>query len=153
MAPLLTPSAGRFEGREHRLAVRVYYEDTDFTGLVYHASYVRFFERGRSDYLRMIGLDHAALLARPDPCAFALLRLDIRYLKGARIDDALVVATTWDVLTGARMQVTQVITRGDEVIATAGVEAVCIRPDGGARRPPRDLMARLRPLLKPLEAS
>jgi acyl-CoA thioester hydrolase len=150
MAPSLEPSGGHFVGREHRLALRVYYEDTDFTGLVYHASYVRFFERGRSDYLRAIGLDHAALLARPDPCAFAVLRLDIRYLKGARIDDALVVATTWESVTGARMRVSQAISRGAETIATALVEAVCITAAGAARRPPPDLLARLRPLLRPV---
>ena len=58
------PTAGRFEGREHRLPIRVYYEDTDFTGLVYHGNYVRYFERGRSDALRLMGIGHAELLDR-----------------------------------------------------------------------------------------
>ncbi len=65
-----SPPRRMFEGREHRLPVRVYYEDTDFTGVVYHANYVRYFERGRSDFLRLAGVGHAELLARPDPCAF-----------------------------------------------------------------------------------
>ena len=81
------PSAGVFEGREHRLAVRVYYEDTDFTGVVYHANYARYFERGRSDYLRLIGVGHAELLARPDPCAFVITRLSMEFRRAARIDD------------------------------------------------------------------
>jgi acyl-CoA thioester hydrolase len=143
----MEPSAGAFTGREHRLAVRVYYEDTDFTGLVYHASYARFFERGRSDFLRLLGFGHAALLQRPDPLAFAVLRLDIHFRKAARIDDALLVTTTWDSVVGARMNVRQAITRGGDLIANAAVEAVCISPAGAARRPPPDLVARLKPLL------
>ena len=89
------PSAGRFEGREHCLAVRVYYEDTDFTGVVYHANYVRYFERGRSDFLRLIGIGHAELLARPDPCAFVITRLAIAFHRAARIDDCLLYTSRW----------------------------------------------------------
>ena len=63
------PSAGAFDGREHVLPVRVYYEDTDLTGVVYHANYVRYFERGRSDFLRLAGVDHKSLLDRPDPAS------------------------------------------------------------------------------------
>jgi acyl-CoA thioester hydrolase len=144
----MEPSAGVFDGRLHRLAIRVYYEDTDFTGLVYHAGHVRFLERGRSDFLRLLGFDHASLLARSDPCAFAVLRLDIRYLQGARIDDALVVTTAWDAVAGARMRLSQSLTRGETTIARAEVEAACITPTGAARRPPTDLLARLAPLLK-----
>ncbi len=97
------PSAGVFEGREHLLPVRVYYEDTDFTGVVYHANYVRYFERGRSDFLRSIGVSHAALLDRPDPCAFVITRLEIDFKRAARIDDALLVRTTYDTIEGPRM--------------------------------------------------
>lgn len=144
-----TPSAGQFEGREHCLAVRVYYEDTDFTGLVYHGSYVRFFERGRSDFLRLAGISHSALLERPDPGAFVVTRLSIAFRKAARIDDALVVRTTYDTIKGPRMWIAQSITRGDNLIATADVEAACIRPDGRPRRPPLELLQSLNPLLLP----
>src|SRR5271155_1181496 len=72
-----SPSAGRFVGREHELAVRVYYEDTDFTGVVYHANSLRFFERGRSDYLRLAGISHSDLLQRPDPGAFVITRITV----------------------------------------------------------------------------
>jgi acyl-CoA thioester hydrolase len=147
------PSAGWFVGREHRLAVRVYYEDTDFTGVVYHANYLRFFERGRSDFLRLAGIGHAAFLERPDPGAFIITRITVEYRKAARIDDALVVRTTYDTVRGPRMWITQSITRGEEVIATAEVEAACIRPDGRPRRPPPELLQSLNPLLLPGSAS
>ena len=142
-----TPSAGRFEGREHHLAVRVYYEDTDFTGVVYHANYVRYFERGRSDYLRLAGINHSALLKRADPCAFVITRLQIEFRAAARIDDALVVITAYDRVQGPRMHIRQSIMRGDDAIADAVVEAACITPDGRPRRPPRDLVERLTPRL------
>ena len=148
-----SPSAGRFVGREHQLAVRVYYEDTDFTGVVYHANYLRFLERGRSDFLRLAGIGHAALLERPDPGAFVITRIAVDFRKAARIDDALLVRTTYDTIRGPRMWITQSITRGDEVIATAEVEAACIRPDGRPRRPPPELLHSLNPLLLPSPAS
>ena len=141
------PSAGRFEGREHLLAVRVYYEDTDFTGVVYHANHVRYFERGRSDYLRLAGISHAALLERPDPCAFVITRLAIDFRRAARIDDALVVRTAYDAIKGPRLFIRQSVTRGAEVIATAEVEAACITLDGKPRRPLPELVERLKPLL------
>ena len=145
----MTPSAGVFEGREHRLAVRVYYEDTDFTGVVYHANYARYFERGRSDYLRLAGIAHSELLARPDPCAFVVTRLSIDFRAAARIDDALVVHTTYDAIRGARMFISQTLTRGSDLVATTLVEAACIAPGGRPRRPPADLVARLTPRLAP----
>jgi acyl-CoA thioester hydrolase len=140
-------------GREHRLAVRVYYEDTDFTGVVYHANYLRFFERGRSDYLRLAGISHSDLLERADPGAFVITRIAVDYRKAARIDDALLVRTTYDIIKGPRMWISQSITRGDEVIATAEVEAACIRPDGRPRRPPPELLRSLNPLLLPAPPS
>ncbi|MEP6968464.1 MAG: YbgC/FadM family acyl-CoA thioesterase, partial [Pseudomonadota bacterium] len=140
-------SAGWFEGREHLLAVRVYYEDTDFTGVVYHANHVRYFERGRSDYLRLAGVSHADLLARPDPCAFVITRLAIDFKRAARIDDALVVRTAYDTIRGPRMLISQSVARGGDLIATAAVEAACITLDGRARRPPADLVERLTPRL------
>lgn len=146
------PSAGAFQGREHRLAVRVYYEDTDFTGVVYHANYVRYFERGRSDFLRLIGCDHASLLARDDPAAFVITRMTVDYRKPARIDDALLVCTTYDLVRGARLVVGQRIERAGETLATAAVDAACIALDGRPRRPPRVLVEALTPWLLPPES-
>lgn len=145
----ITPSAGEFHGREHRLAVRVYYEDTDFTGLVYHGNYVRYLERGRSDFLRVVGIGHAELLERPDPAAFVVTKLTIDFRKAARIDDALTVVTTYDRISGPRLFVTQSILRGEELIAIAAVDAACIDLAGRPRRPPSGLGEKLKPYLLP----
>jgi len=145
-------SSGEFHGREHALAVRVYYEDTDFTGVVYHANYLRYFERGRSDFLRLAGIDHTALLARGDPCAFAVTRIAVAFIKPARIDETLTVFTAYDSFRGARLLISQRIGRGRETIASADVEAVCIAPSGRPRRPPRDLVELLAPRVLGLAA-
>lgn len=139
------PTAGRFEGREHLLPVRVYYEDTDFTGVVYHASYARFLERGRSDFLRLAGVSHTDLLGHDQPTAFVVTRLAIDFRIAARIDDALVVRTTYDSVRGPRLYISQRIVRGDVLICEAEVHAACISLDGKARRPPRGLVEALTP--------
>jgi len=139
------PSAGWLDGREHVLPVRIYYEDTDFTGVVYHGGYVRFFERGRTDFLRVAGIGHAELLERPDPLAFTVTKLAIEFRRAARIDDALQVRTRYEAVRGPRLFVAQRILRGDELIAEAEVVAACIDLSGRARRPPRDLVEALAP--------
>ena len=139
------PSAGRLEGIEHVLPVRIYYEDTDFTGVVYHGGYVRFFERGRTDFLRLAGISHAALLERPDPLAFTVVKLAIEFKRPARIDDALQVRTRYTAVRGPRLFISQRILRGAEPIAEAEVEAACIDLAGRPRRPPADLVQALAP--------
>ena len=140
------PSSGWLEGREHCLPVRIYYEDTDFTGVVYHANYLRYFERGRSDFFRVVGISHSALLERPDPAAFTITRMTVDFKRAARIDDALLVRTTYDSAKGPRLFISQRITRGEDLIATAVVEAACIDLSGRARKPPPDLFEKLSPL-------
>ena len=144
-----TPSAGWLDGREHQLPVRIYYEDTDFTGVVYHANYLRYFERGRSDFFRLVGVSHSALLERPDPAAFTIVRMTVDFKRAARIDDALLVRTTYDSAKGPRLFISQRITRGEELIATAQVEAACIDLKGRARKPPPGLVEALAPLFSP----
>jgi acyl-CoA thioester hydrolase len=134
------PSAGWFEGRTHYLPVRVYYEDTDFTGLVYHANYVRYFERGRSDFLRLAGVGHRALL---------VTRLAVEFRKPARIDDALLIATTYDRFRGAALAISQTCIRAGEVLATGAVAAACVTLAGRPRRPPPELVRILAPFLQP----
>jgi acyl-CoA thioester hydrolase len=145
MSDLPIPTAGLFVGREHQLPVRVYYEDTDFTGVVYHANYVRYFERGRSDFLRLAGVSHSDLLERPDPAAFVITRMEIDFRKPARIDDALVVCTTYDSVKGPRLLISQTITRDGDIITAAAVSAACISLDGRPRKPPSGLVEALRP--------
>ena len=144
-----TPTAGRFDGRDHLLPVRVYYEDTDFTGLVYHANYVRYLERGRSDCLRLMGVGHAELLEGDQPLAFVVSSLELKFLKPARIDDALVVRTTYDAVKGPRLLISQTVERDGDVLCRAEVVAVCIHLDGRPRRPTRLLIDKVGPWLAP----
>ncbi|WP_305885135.1 tol-pal system-associated acyl-CoA thioesterase [Phenylobacterium sp. LH3H17] len=137
------PSAGVIEGREHVLPVRIYYEDTDFTGVVYHANYVRYFERGRSDFLRVAGIRHAAL--QDQDAAFAIVRMELEFKRAARIDDALLVRTTYDSARGPRLFIGQQIFRGEELICRAQVEAACIDLAGRPRKPPAGMLEQLRP--------
>src|SRR5215467_7046878 len=120
------PTAGRFDGRGHLLAVRIYYEDTDFSGVVYHANYLRFFERGRSDFLRVAGIHHNELAAAAEPTAFAVNRMELEFLKPARIDDALLVKTVFETMRGPRIFIEQSLWRGDENLVNAKVEVCCI---------------------------
>lgn len=129
--------------RRHWISVRVYYEDTDFTGMVYHANYLRFFERGRSDYLRDAGVSHEGLLRREDPLAFTLTDARISFRKPARIDDLLSIRTCYLGMQGPRIGFRQCCLRGEEILADAEITAVMIHPDGRPRRPPRDIRARL----------
>lgn len=143
------PYGGRFEGREHRLPMRVYYEDTDFTGIVYHANYVRYFERARSDYLRVAGVHHNELLEGDSPIAFAVNRMEIDFRRPARIDDALLVRTTFDSMRGPRIFIAQTIERAGETLVEAKVEVCCISLTGRPRKPPALLLERLKPFLGP----
>jgi acyl-CoA thioester hydrolase len=138
MTPPL-PASGCFDGKTHLLPVRVYYEDTDFTGVVYHANYLRYFERGRSEFLRLAGVSHTQLRAQDSPMAFVVARMEIDFQKPARIDDALVVRTTYERIERARIHVRQIIVRGEDQIAQAAETIVCIGLDGRPRRPPSAL--------------
>ncbi len=136
----------------HLLPVRVYYEDTDFTGVVYHANYLRFFERGRSDFLRMAGVHHAELAAAAEPLGFAVNRAEIDFLKPARIDDALMVCSRFEAMKGPRIFISQSLRRGGEELVRAEIQVCCISLTGRPRKPPPLLLERLKPFLTP-EAS
>lgn len=125
------PSIGRIVDREHLLPVRVYYEDTDFTGVVYHATYLRFFERGRSEMLRVMGVPPG----QPDHGIFAVTHISVDYRAPARIHDALVVRTSFAGLKGPRLNFQQRVERDGQVLTEATVVAVAIHPDGRARKP------------------
>jgi len=104
----------------HRLPIRVYYEDTDFSGVVYHASYLRFLERGRTEILRAGGVDQSMLHAEGN-LFFAVRRMTIDYLRPARMDDILTVETRTSEVRGATLDVEQRILREEEVLVTAQV--------------------------------
>lgn len=131
--------AGRIEGGCHTLPVRVYFEDTDFSGVVYHASYLRFMERGRSDFMRLAGADHAALFDGNDPVAFAVRRMTLSFAKPARIDDILEIITRTKEMRGASMLLEQEVTRSGKVLVKAEVQVALVTPSGRARRIPAEL--------------
>jgi len=141
------PPLGYFEGREHYFPIRVFYEDTDFSGVVYYANYLRFLERARSSFFRLAGIGHAELLDRDPPLAFVIRKINLDYLASARIDDVLSVMTTYDTFKGARLLVTQKIFRDGELILTADSEAACIDLEGRPKRAPKEMIEKLRPYL------
>jgi acyl-CoA thioester hydrolase len=132
------PLSGQLENGTHRLPVRVYYEDTDFSGVVYHASYLRFMERGRTDFLRLAGVDQSTLHAEGEGIVFAVRRMTIDYLKPARMDDVLVVETRTEEVRGASLVIAQRVLRGDEVLVTADVRVAALA-NGRPARIPEDL--------------
>lgn len=128
--------SGYFRDRIHILPVRIYYEDTDLSGVVYHANYLRYMERGRSDYLRLIGVSHRSLMADQNPVTWTIVHMEIDFLKPALIEDALEVHTAYVRLSGARLFACQQIKRGDEDLVRAKLEAACVTLEGRATRIP-----------------
>jgi acyl-CoA thioester hydrolase len=141
------PLDGEIRDGRHVLTVRVYYEDTDFTGIVYHANYLRYMERGRTNYLRLIGADHRALFEAAEKeapgFAFVVRAMTIDFLKPARMDDVLEVMTEPEEVKGASTTVRQRIMRGDELLVEARVRVAFI--SGGRARPiPKPLRIAMR---------
>ena len=136
------PLDGEMRDGRHVLTVRVYYEDTDFTGIVYHANYLRYMERGRTNYLRLLGADHRALFeetAKEAPgFAFVVRSMNIDFLKPARMDDVLEVFTEPQEVRGASITLRQRVMRGDELLVEASVRVAFIS-DGRARPIPKPL--------------
>lgn len=128
----------------HRWPIRVYYEDTDFSGVVYHAAYLRFLERGRTEFLRDMGIDQSRLFATGHAFAVRSMRLDFR--RAARMDDSLDVLTRIEALGGASIDMRQSVERGEHVVVAAVVRLGLVA-EGRARRLPPDLADRLRPAI------
>lgn len=141
--------AGRLTDDGHVLPVRVYFEDTDFSGWVYHASYLRFMERGRSDFLRLKGIGHDALDkgehggARGERLAFVVRHMSVDFAKPARIDDVVEVDTRVIEIGGARIVLAQTVRRGAATLARAEVTVALINERGEPRRLPADVRRRL----------
>ena len=129
------PIAGRFVGAEHRYPLRVFFEDTDLSGVVYHANYLRFMERARSDMLRLAGVDQRAAFERGEG-AYAVADLHIRYRAPARLDDALLVVSTLAQVRAASVVIHQPVRRGAVVLTDADVTAALVAPSGRPRRQP-----------------
>ena len=130
------PVEGRFDGTEHRFPVRVYFEDTDLSGVVYHANYLRYMERARSDMLRLAGIDQRAVHEAGEG-AYAVSSLAIRYRRPARLDDALVVVTRLTQVRAASVDIHQRVMRGAEILSEADVTAALVGTLGKPKRQPR----------------
>ena len=131
------PVEGRFDGIEHRFPVRVYFEDTDLSGLVYHANYLRYMERARSDMLRLAGIDQRAAQEAGEG-AYAVSSLAIRYRRPARLDDALIVVTRLRHVRAASVDIHQRVMRGAEILTEAEVTAALVGVSGKPKRQPRE---------------
>jgi acyl-CoA thioester hydrolase len=131
------PLDGELRDGRHSLVVRVYYEDTDFTGIVYHANYLRYMERARTNYLRLIGADHRALFEETEKeapgFAFVVRSMTIDFLKPARMDDILTIVSEPNEVKGASATLRQRVMRGDEVLVQADVRVAFV--SGGRARP------------------
>ncbi len=126
---------------EHLFPLRVHYEDTDFSGNVYHANYLKFCERARSDFLRVAGIDQNALFA--GGTAFVVRRMLCDFLRAAKFEDELLVETTPKSMTGARFELSQRVLRGSEVLFTAEVMVALIDGKGRPKRVPADMAEKL----------
>jgi len=137
-----TELAGRLIAGGHTMQVRVYYEDTDFTGIVYHANYLRFMERGRTNYLRLVGADHRALFEQTEKEApsfsFVVRSMKIDFLKPAFMDDILEVRTLSREVSGASILLLQRVMRGEEVLLEAEVRVAFVS-EGRPKRIPEPL--------------
>jgi acyl-CoA thioester hydrolase len=142
----LSFAPGRFEGLEHHFVLRVYFEDTDLSGVVYHANYLRFMERARSDMLALAGIDQRAAHEAGEG-AYALREANIRYRAPARLGDELVVVSKLIQLRPAAVDIHQRVMRDVTIVAEAEIEAVFVAPSGRPRRQPAAWMEAFAPLV------
>ena len=127
------PPSGIFRGSLHLFPVRVYYEDTDLSGIVYHANYLRWFERARSDMLRLLGIDQRAA-AEAGEGTYAVTEINVRYVAPARLDDVVTITSEARDIGSASVRLRQRALKGDDLLAEAAVRAAFISPDGRPRR-------------------
>ena len=146
--------AGELTSAGHRLVARVYYADTDFSGVVYHARYLEFLERGRSDFLRLAGVHHTELIEgkHGERIVWVVRRMEIDFVQPARIDDILTVETRAASISGARIVMGQELKRGEDLLVRARVEAAIIGEGGRPKRFPKEWIAAFMPA-KPIPSS
>lgn len=133
--PVPPPPSGCFDGARHFYAVRVYFEDTDLSGVVYHANYLRWFERGRSDMLRLLGINQRSAQEAGEG-AFAVTDLALKYLRPARLDDDVLIESAVTEVSRVTFTLVQKALRGGELLAEAQVRVAFVSPQGRARRLP-----------------
>ena len=136
---------GQFDGKTHILPISVYYEDTDLSGMVYHANYLRYMERGRTEFFRMAGISRARL-DDEEPTAWTLRRVGIEFFRPARLDDQITVHSVLTEVTGARIKVLQRVRRGETLLVEGRIEACVTTLTGKPRRLPKNVLETLAPL-------
>ena len=134
----MAPPGGRFEGGEHVYPLRVYYEDTDASGIVYYANYLKFAERARTELMRGAGITHVTLLGDHD-AAFVVRRCVLDYRRPARLDDEIEVRTSIGTVAGAHIEAEQRVMREDALLASIGLKLGCVGRNGRAVRLPPPL--------------
>lgn len=130
------PPGGILDGARHLYAVRVYYEDTDLSGITYHANYLRWFERARSDLLRVLGIDQRAAIEAGEG-VYAVSEINLKYLRPAKLGDDVVIETTCTELGAASCRMHQLAKRGDELLCEAQLRVGFVHPSGRPIRQPK----------------
>ena len=143
---------GHFDGKTHVLPISIYYEDTDLSGVVYHANYLRYMERGRTEFFRLAGISKMAGLEEEEPTAWTIRSLAVEYHRPARLDDAVTVRSILTGLTGARMRAVQKVMCGDVLLVEGRIEACITTLTGKARRLPKNVIETLAPFVTTEEA-
>lgn len=146
--PLPLPLSGCFDGARHLYAVRVYFEDTDLSGVVYHANYLRWLERARSDMLRLLGIDQRGAQEAGEG-AFAVTDLALKYARPARLDDDVLIESTVAEVSRVTCSLIQKAWRGEELLADGQVRVAFVSPQGRARRLPAHFHSAFTALIAP----
>ena len=146
--PTTLPYQGHFDGHKHLFAQRVYFEDTDFSGVVYHARYLHFMERARSDMLARAGIGQRAAHAA-GAGAYAVTAMDLKFKRPAHFDDALLITSSVEAVRGASVDIYQTVSRDGETLVTAKVTAAFVAPNGRPARQPKPWIAAFQAILNP----
>ncbi|RJY09975.1 YbgC/FadM family acyl-CoA thioesterase [Aurantiacibacter aquimixticola] len=133
----LKPPSGKIEGSRHLYPVRVFFEDTDLSGIAYHANYLKWCERARSDILRLLGIDQRAAFEGGEG-VYAVSEANIKWRRPAKMDDVLTVETTCSAVRAASAHMHQTIRRGEETLAEVDIVAAFLSPDGRPKRQPAE---------------
>lgn len=148
LVPAMVPLDGALADNAHHFTARIYYADTDFSGAVYHARYLEFFERGRSDYLRCLGVYHTDLASQPTPIFWVVRHMELDFRAAAHIDNIVDVQTRLAELHRARIVMAQTMTRDGQTLVTARVTAALISDKGRPQRMPKDWQAQFADLVR-----
>jgi len=139
--------SGSLKGTAHYFKIRVYYEDTDFTGIVYHANYLKFVERGRTNFLRLLGINHSDLINDENPKYFVVYSMETKFLGTSTIDDILEVRSYFKGIAGPRLRIHQEIFNKETNLFSAKIEFAILDKGGKPRKFPDDMISKIEPYI------